>query len=241
MNFSDFKLILGAEPRSKDPDFLRARLADPELRAATEEALAFEDKLDAALLIDPPADLMERISAIPAEEPEVEAPRRNRWTWLAAAAVVIAGVGFASYTWYESTFYWENVDDYIVDHWAEDGNEFLAQADGQPDPNARALFARFDVEISDELENRIDFIHACRTPGSRGAHMVVMTDNGPVTLIFMPEVDTDNGHILDLNQQVAATLPLEFGTAVIIGRSEESIAPIYAMARAGIRPAAATS
>ncbi|MDX1554400.1 MAG: DUF3379 family protein [Xanthomonadales bacterium] len=241
MNFSDFKLTLGADPRSKDPDFLRARLADPELRVAAEEALAFEDKLDAALAVDVPSDLLDRISAIPSEAPQVEPQRQNRWAWLAAAAVVVAGVGFASYTWYESTFYWENVDDYIVEHWADDGNEFLQQADGQPDPNAEALFARFDVEISSELAARIDFIHACRTPGSRGAHMIITTENGPVTLIFMPEVDTDNGHILAMSDQVAATLPLERGSAVIIGPSEETITPIYLMARAGIRPVATTS
>ena len=71
--------------------------------------------------------------------------------------------------------------------------------------------------------------------------MVISTENGPITLIFMPEVDTVNGHILDLGQQVAATLPLERGSAVIIGPSEEAIAPIYTIARSGIRPAVTTS
>ncbi len=242
MNFSDFKFLLGAEPRSNDPEFLRARLADPEFRAAAEEAMTFEGKLETALAaVEAPSDLLDRIATIPGEARQVPAPRQKRWAWLAAAAVVVAGVGFASYNWYESTFYWENVDDYIVDHWASDGTDFLAQADGQPDPNAQALFARYDVEISPELAAAIDFIHSCRTPGSRGAHMVIITENGPVTLIFMPEVNTDNGHILAMGQQVAATLPLERGSAVIIGPTEETIAPIYAMARSGIRPQPATS
>ena len=57
----------------------------------------------------------------------------------------------------------------------------------------------------------------------------------------MPKVETENGHILDMGQQVAATLPLEKGSAVIIGPSEEAIAPIYAIARSGIKPIPATS
>jgi hypothetical protein len=241
MNFSEFKKKLGAEPRNRDPEILGAMESDPAFRAAAEEAEAFEKKLEAAFSIKTPPFLLDQIASIPTVASITPKPRQTRWTWLAAAAVFVAGVGFASYTWYESTFYWDNVDDYIVEHWAEDGSEFLAQADGQPDNSAPALFARFNVEVSPELAGRIDFVHSCRTPGSRGAHMVIATESGPVTLIFMPEVDTENGHILDLGQQVAATLPLERGSAVIIGASEEAIAPIYAIARAGIRPITTTS
>ena len=241
MNFSEFKKKLGAEPLNRDPDFLHAMESDPEFRAAAEEAEAFEKKLQAAFAIKTPPFLLDQIASIPTVVQFEPKPRKTRLTWLAAAAVFVAGVGFASYTWYESTFYWENVDDYIVEHWAKDGNQFLEQADGHTDNTAEALFARFDMEITEELAGRIDFVHACKTPGSRGAHMVVNTESGPVTVIFMPKVETENGHILDMGQQVAATLPLESGSAVIIGTSEESIAPIYALARAGIKPISVTS
>lgn len=241
MNFSEIKNRLGAEPRSQDPEVLSAIESDPEIRAAAEEAEAFEQKLEAAFAIKTPPFLLDQIASIPKVASITPRPRNTRLAWLAAAAVLVAGVGFASYTYYESTFYWDNVDDFIVEHWAKDGSEMLAQADGQTDRGAAALFARWDVEISPDFAGRIDFVHNCKTPGSRGAHMVISTENGPITLIFMPEVDTVNGHILDLGQQVAATLPLERGSAVIIGPSEEAIAPIYTIARSGIRPAVTTS
>ncbi len=241
MNFSEFKKRIGAEPRSRDPEILEAIDSDPEIRAAAEEAEAFEQKLEAAFAIKTPPFLLDQIASIPKVASIEPKPRNTRLAWLAAAAVLVAGVGFASYTYYESTFYWDNVDDYIVEHWADDGSKMLALADGETDPGAPALFARFDVEISPDFAARIDSVHNCKTPGSRGAHMVISTQSGPITLIFMPEVDTVNGHILDLGEEVAATLPLERGSAVIIGPSEEAIAPIYAIARAGIRPASVTS
>lgn len=241
MNFSEIKEILGAEPRSQDPEVLKAIESDPEIRAAAQEAEAFERKLEAAFAIKTPPFLLDQIASIPKVASITPKPRNTRLAWLAAAAVLVAGVGFASYTYYESTFQWDNVDDFIVEHWAHDGSRMLAQADGETDQGAPALFARFDVEVSPDFARRIDYVHHCKTPGARGAHMVISTDHGPITLIFMPEVDTVNGHILDLGEEVAATLPLESGSAVIIGPSEEAIAPVYAIAREGIRPANATS
>lgn len=241
MNFSEFKKIMGADPLNRDPEIQRAIDSDSECRAAAQEAEAFEKKLQEAFAIKTPPFLLDQIALIPKVTPIAPRPKRTRLAWLAAAAVFVAGVGFASFSWYESTFYWENVDDYIAEHWAQDGEQFLAQADGKVDDATAALFARFDVVISSELAERIDFVHACKTPGSRGAHMVVTTENGPVTLIFMPKVDTENGHILDMGQQVAATLPLDKGSAVIIGPSEEAIAPIYTIARSGIKPTTVSS
>lgn len=244
MNFSEFKKLLGAEPRSRDPEFLRALDSEPSYRAAAREAAEFESRLEAAFAIDVPPELLERLAGIPEQfEPEAAPPSRSAWRWLAAAAVVVAGIGIASVRWYESTFEWDSVNDYLADHWAVDGAELLAQADGQPVERATAarLFARYGVEISPELAGRIDLLHNCKTPGGRGAHMVIITDQGPVTLIFMPKMESVESHILAFDHLVAATLELDQGSAVIIGTTEEIIAPVYAIARSGIRPVSQTS
>ena len=244
MNFSEFKKLLGAEPRSTDPDFLHALDSEPSYRAAAREAVKFERKLEAAFSIDVPEALLERIARIPdPSEPEAVSSSRGAWRWLAAAAVVVAGIGFASISWYESTFEWESVNEYLADHWEVDGTEFLELADGQPVDQAEAtkLFASYGVEISPALAGRIDVLSACKTPGGRGAHMVIITDQGPVTLIFMPELETLDGHIMAFDHLVAATLQLEQGSAVIVGSNEEIITPVYALARAGIRPVSQTS
>ena len=235
MNFSEFKKRLGAEPRSQDPEFLAARNSNPDFRAAAAEAEAFEAKLEAAFSINEPDGLLEGIVGIPDRHPDgVNAP--SRWRWLAAAAAFVAVAGMAGMAWYESTFYWESVDDYVLDHWADDGQKFVDLADGQADDQVTAMLARFGVEASPALALKVDYIHACHTPGSRGAHMVIATDQGPVTLIFMPKVEAVSGHLLAFDNLVAATLPLEYGSAVIIGPNEEVIAPVYAMARDGLRP-----
>jgi len=45
MDFSEFSLRLGADPRNRDPEFLRARDSSPEFSAAAELAERFEQQL----------------------------------------------------------------------------------------------------------------------------------------------------------------------------------------------------
>jgi hypothetical protein len=154
------------------------------------------------------------------------------------AAGVLLALGVTAASLYQSAFRWDSIDAYIVDHWAVDGTAFVELADGQPvNPTTAAeLFASYGVEVSPALAGSIDILGACRTPGSRGAHMVVHTDQGPVTVIFMPKVASVDGHTLAFEGLLAQTLQLEKGSAVIIGPTQASIDPVYAMTRDGIRP-----
>ena len=43
MNFSDFKRLLGADPRSQDPETLRARQSAPEFETAALEGVEVEE------------------------------------------------------------------------------------------------------------------------------------------------------------------------------------------------------
>ena len=59
MNFSEFKKLIGADPWNQDPETLRARNSAPEFETAAKEAEAFEEKLQSALRIQAPADLLD--------------------------------------------------------------------------------------------------------------------------------------------------------------------------------------
>ena len=64
MDYSEYKRLLGADPRNRDPEFLRARDASPEFREAALEADRFETQLERALAVKPPADLIETLGRI---------------------------------------------------------------------------------------------------------------------------------------------------------------------------------
>ena len=64
MNFSEFKKLIGADPGNRDAEILLARQSAPEFESAAAEAEAFEEKLQVALNIQPPADLLDQIKSI---------------------------------------------------------------------------------------------------------------------------------------------------------------------------------
>ena len=49
MDYSEYKRLLGADPRNQDPAFLRARESSPEFRDAAAEADRLESKFQQSL------------------------------------------------------------------------------------------------------------------------------------------------------------------------------------------------
>ena len=237
MNFSEFKHILGADPYSRDDDFLSARDSSPEHREAAREAEAFEARLRKALSLPVPGDLLEDIrSAVASADEATSQP----WQYRAAAAVLLT-IGVTAAAWWQSARDWESVDDYLVDHWEVDGRAFVEQADSIPADNVEAVFALIGMQVTAEYASQIDFIHACPTPGSRGAHYVVDTDNGPVTLIYMPSVQDVEAHTMTVDDLIARALPLANGSLLVIGPDMESIEPWFALTRDALRPLSQTA
>lgn len=243
MNFSEFKQMLGADPYSKDDDFLSARDSSPEHREAAGEAEAFEAMLKKALSVPVPGDLLDRIqAAVATAEQAASQPWQYRepWQYRAAAAALLA-IGVTAAAWWQSARDWESVDDYLVDHWEVDGRAFVEQADAIPANNVEAVFALIGMQVTPEYARLIDFIHACPTPGSRGAHYVVDTDNGPVTLIYMPSVQDVEAHTMTVDNLIARALPLATGSLLVIGPDMASIEPWFALTRDALRPLSQTA
>src|SRR5210317_2035844 len=97
MNFSEFKKLIGADPWNRDPETLRARNSAPAFEAAAEDAEAFEKKLQSALHIQPPADLLDNIKNIS----QLPVQKRH-WMPLAMAASLLMAVGVAGIVWKQS-------------------------------------------------------------------------------------------------------------------------------------------
>ena len=97
MNFSEFKRLIGADPWNRDPETLSARHSAPEFEAVAADAEAFEEKLQGALHIQPPADLLSQIEGIS------QLPVRQRnWIPLALAASLLVFIGAAGLVWKQS-------------------------------------------------------------------------------------------------------------------------------------------
>jgi hypothetical protein len=232
MNFSDFKEKLGAEPRETARQEQASIAQDEQRAAAVSEALAFEDKLEAALRTAPPEqELLADILAIPAGKRTRTPP-----VWLAMAASVLLVVGISS------VFLWQQagsqpVAEFVEYHYQHDGAQVLAKVgEGQPADQVSAVLASLGVSATPEFASQILYIKFCPTPDSQGAHMVVDTGSGPATVIFMPAVQLEEPLVLSFDGKRAEVISLKAGAAAVIGADENAMKDIQDRLREGLQP-----
>ena len=241
MDFSEFTLRLGAEPRSRDPEFLRARTSTPEFCDAALQADRFEALLEHAMAVDAPPFLLDRLQAIPREAPRPgkrERERRQaRWRPLAVAASLFIAAGAAGLLWRMNP-HWASVTDYVVDHYRHDGASVLARASGQVPEDMGSMLAEFGVEATPALAGIVRFTKNCPTPDGKGVHMVIATEKGLVTLIYMPGTSVADGERVAFDDKEAMLVALQRGSAVIIGTESQELAGLHSLVQASLVPLA---
>jgi hypothetical protein len=235
MDFTEYLRLLGADPRSRDPEFLRARQSGPEFQQAAEAAEAFEAKLERAAGLPVPEGLLDDIMVISRENIASAAPA-PRWRSMALAAGILIAVGAAGITWNMNRG-WDSVDEYLVAHYRHDGDKLVEKAGEGPAGDIQAIFSKFDVAATPALARIISVIKYCPTPDGKGVHMVLNTEEGLVTLIYMPETDVIDQQTLEFDSMKAMLVGLEKGSAVIIGTSTQGISSFYALVQESIIPA----
>jgi len=229
MNFSEFKRLIGADPWNRDPETLRARNSAPEFEQAAQDAEAFEQKLQSALHIQAPGDLLADIQRI-SQQP---AKRRN-WMPLAMAASLVIAVGAMGIVWNQSR-QWESVEAYLADHYSHDGASVLGHAsESVSEQDINRIMAGLNASAGRQLTGMVKFIKYCPTPEGRGAHMVVSTEQGPMTIIFMPKTQVVDGEMVEFDQMHAYMVNLEHGSAAIIGKTSQPLEILEAVVRNSI-------
>jgi hypothetical protein len=229
MNFSEFKRLIGADPWNRDPETLRARNSAPEYEQAAQDAEAFEQKLQSALHIQAPDDLLTDIQQI-SQQPV----QRRNWMPLAMAASLILAVGAVGVVWNQSR-QWESVEAYLADHYSHDGASVLGHAsESVSEQDINRIMAGLNASAGQQLTGMVKFIKYCPTPEGRGAHMIVSTEQGPMTIIFMPKTQVVDGEMVEFDQMHAYMVNLEHGSAAIIGKTSQPLKTLEAVVRNSI-------
>jgi len=207
-----------------------ARRAAPEFEAAAAEAERFEALLERALALPVPADLAPAVA-------RARTTRARHWWPTALAAGLLLAVGAASLTWSLRPA-WDSVEDYLVDHYRHDGVRAIALLDRGAAPPVAELLAEFRLGAEPALADIVGVIKVCPTPGGRGLHMVLDTRRGPVTVIYMPDVEVTDRERLVFDGLEAILVDAPGGSAAIIG---EAVQDYYAVVHDSLVPLAAES
>jgi hypothetical protein len=112
----------------------------------------------------------------------------------------------------------------------------LAKADGRVADEVQAFLNRFDVEAMPALAGIVGVIKYCPTPDGKGVHMVLNTERGPVTVIFMPATPVMDRERFTFDGRDVVLVQLRSGSAAIIGSPTQQVADLYALVRESIVP-----
>ena len=223
MNLSEFIQRLGTDPGSQDPEFLRARTSSPEFIETAACWDRFERKLNHALTVKQPEKLLRDLAAV-AESPAT----RSIWRHYAVAAGVLLIVALAGLTW-RMTVIERSVGAYVAEHYAFDGSELLARGEGQIAENIADVMGTFRAGLTPEFAASVSFIKFCQTPEGLGAHLIVKTPTGPVTVLYMPSLKVDDGETLEFDGMRAQLVRVSGGAAAIIGTPTQQVDSYYAL------------
>lgn len=233
MNFSEFTRWLKSDPASQDPEYQAARRSGPEFIAAAEASSEFEAKLRRATHWPVPPDLGDSIKALARETPTGTRSVQWRWSYALAASLLLALAAVLAQR--QMAPQYDSVEDYVAYHFSHDGPRLLDLAGNPgnaPQPGELAeLLASLDLSMAPQLAGRVQYVKYCPTPEGRGVHLVMNTDRGLVTVIFMPDQAVQDGERFAFDGMEASlvSLPGRHAAAAVVGRAEQ-LDPAFSLA-----------
>jgi len=187
MNLLEFKRRLMTDPADRSDEMRAARSAGGEFAAAAEASDRFEARLHQALNVPVPGGLADSIIL---RQSLGEDSGKPRWPQLAAVAAALAlAVAVTTFTMLPGQTSMHDLQRHLAWHWQHDGPQVLAvSADRtQPDPGqVQRVLSEFGVQLEPEMLEQVRMAKVCPTPDGAGAHIVLATESGPVTLYYMP-------------------------------------------------------
>ena len=222
MDYSEFIRQLGVDPGTRDPAFLSARDSSPEFARAAAASDRFERQLSRALGLSAPQDLLAGLQRVghPHEW------QQSSWRYYALAAIILLAVISAGVIWRLNPRF-DSVEQYLAYHYAEDGPILVARGEGQHADNIDEVLNRLNVGLTPQARSMVGLIKFCPTPGGKGAHLVFNTVHGPITVIFMPDTEVNDGEMLRFDGMQAQLLALTTGSIAVIGTENQQVSSFY--------------
>ncbi len=220
MELKAFKERLLTDPDFNDPEIVAARRSDPAFEAIATEAASFEALLRRSLQVRPPPRLAETIIL----RHSTQIQRRPETPWmLATAAALMLAVGAVSFNLFQTgTEHARHADvwSHLDWHWQYDGARAMemSQIESTEPTEVVGLLASLGVNAEPELLSQVQLGKACPTPNGRGAHLILTTQDGPITLMILPNTQVPNAPTSATlaNGMEAWVVNLEHGSMAVI-------------------------
>lgn len=203
MNCEEFRTLVGAEPNTTRPDVLAHAEQHAECARYREEMQAMDRLIYRALAVD----------VQPATAPKL--PQSNPRIWRMAASLLITAivVAFTS-IWLltpRDTFAAE-----VIAHIQEEPDSLLITNESVGDETVARLLGRTGIKLKPGVA-LVSYATPCTFHGRLSPHLVVQTEQGPVTVLVLPEEPQRPRQAIKEEGFEGVVMPAPRGVIVVVG------------------------
>ena len=211
INCMEVRRILGAEPHRRDPELMQHCQACAGCAAFMQQMLELDARLKPVLEIDVPEGLEARIVLSTAFRSE----RRPAYPWLAAAAVLVlaAGLGFGAWRMYPRQSEMP-LAEAMVQHVIQQ-SPAIASSTPVDAAAVNSVLERVGARLQGSM-GTITYAVTFSMHNHMGAHLVMMTPHGAVSLLLMPRVHVDKRMQMDTQGYHCMIEPMGRGSIAIV-------------------------
>lgn len=219
MNCLEFRRQFLSDPYTSTADLAEHRLACQPCQRFATQTLAMEHVLKEAAKVDVPEGLASRILLRQRLETRRDTIRRNG-LWAIAATFVLS-IGLAIYFPTTAPL---SLEASVLAH-VEDEQRHMNAHDNVSFDTVNQRMRKYGMQLKQPVAT-VNFAMSCPMRFSRGFHMVLQGDHGPVTVLMMPgDYIAQRKHVADQRFQ-GVVMPTQLGSMAILAENAQDLASI---------------
>ncbi len=222
MNVFDFRTKKPHDGNLPEVKFELAR------SAGTLDAIdaAFELQLRSALMVALPETLLERVllaqtTLLQSSPAGVRQPRRMLW----ALAASVSFIALAATLWWQTQAPNSALLNQAIAHATDYEPQAIWSKGRIPAGSVRAVFAEFGLPMTGSV-GAVSYINRCPIGNYRSIHMVLPTDSGPVTALYVAQAPVRERLAFERAASAGSISEFGRGALVLVGKPGQDFAQL---------------
>lgn len=215
---------MGASPSDEAQELVRHEAACADCRAWRDELKSLDETLVRALAVPVPELAMpalddgatgaDRVAARPRRRPSVPA-----WFGIAAGIALLAYVGLFALSGGGPE---RTLAEQVIAHMDHEAASRVVTDVAVPERTLDAVVSSHVARMGPGI-GLVTYARSCVINGKTIPHLVVQGENGPITLLLMPDEPVDSAIPLEGESITGVLLPVGDGSIAIVGEREQDV------------------
>lgn len=209
MNCEQLRTIVGAEPHSTNPEVLAHVEQCPDCARYREEMQAMDRLIYRALAVDAPAEkTLQQVLSPP--------PPRAARVWRMAASVLFTVLAGMMALWLLTPR--ESFAEAAVSHMRHEQASMVRTSATVDDARLQQILGEARLRLRPGAAH-VSYAQSCQFRGQQIPHLVVQTEQGPVTVLVVTDAPTQRRETIDEDGLQGVIVPAPRGVIVVLGEN----------------------